>query len=186
MAIPILLGITGKKRSGKGTITAYLQKTYGFKEYHFSKPIKEGLMAMFGLTRDQVYKGDRNEIIPGLGMSIRDLMTSLANDWGHDMVTPDIWLLPAKVQIMTHKELGTLLLISDVRRDNEAELIHDADGLILEVTSRHTNKIRPDHKIESGISSHLIDETVHWSGTYAYREELYIKLDKFMATIRRD
>ena len=186
MALPILLGITGKKRAGKTTAASYLERRYGFKEYHFSKPIKEGLMAMFGLTHDQVYKGDRKEIIPGLGMSVRDLMTSLANDWGHDMVTPDIWLIPAKVQIMTHKELGTLLLISDVRRDNEAELIRDEDGIILDIRSRTTENNTPDHKIESGISPHLVDSTIYWSGDYDERIELYRRLDQFMTNLRRD
>ena len=186
MTSPILLGITGKKRAGKSTAANYLESRYGFKEYHFSKPIKEGLMAMFGLTRAQVYDGDRNEVIPGLGMSVRDLMTSLANDWGHDMVNPDVWVVPARVQIMTHKELGTLLLISDVRRDNEANMIRDEDGLILEITSDSTKQNQPDHKIEMGISPHLIDSTVHWSGVYAERQELHNKLDKFITNLRKD
>lgn len=184
MSLPILLGVTGKKRAGKSTVAEYLQHRHAFGEYHFAKPIKEGLMVMFGLTHDQVYKGDRNELIPGLGKSVRDLMTSLANDWGHDMVCPDVWVAPAKLEVMGHAAIHKPLVISDVRRDNEAEMIVGQQGKILRITSDLTDHIEPDHEIETGINDTLVHETIHWSGVYSERALLYVKLDRFLNKLR--
>lgn len=139
---------------------------------------------MFGLTRAQVYEGDRNELIPGLGKSVRDLMTSLGNDWGHDMISPDVWVAPAKLEVMGYAAICKPLVISDVRRDNEAEMIVGQCGKVLRVTSDLTDHIEPDHEIETGISDNLVYETIHWSGDYAKRQDLYDKIDTFMEKLR--
>ena len=49
-----LIALTGNINSGKTTVSEYLQNTWGFTEYTFSKPIKE-IALIFGFEHHQVY-----------------------------------------------------------------------------------------------------------------------------------
>ena len=57
-----IIGITGKKRSGKDTSGEHLIKNFGFTRYSFADPLKKGCMEMFGFNADQMW-GDTKEVI---------------------------------------------------------------------------------------------------------------------------
>ena len=51
----MIIGIYGKKRSGKDTIANFLCEKYGFIKYGFGDPIKDIAKIMFGFTEEQLY-----------------------------------------------------------------------------------------------------------------------------------
>lgn len=51
-----LIGIIGKKRSGKDTISDYLIKNYGYQKYGFADPLKRGAKEIFGFTDEQLWE----------------------------------------------------------------------------------------------------------------------------------
>ena len=57
-----ILGICGKKRSGKDTAGEYLIENYGYVRYAFGDPVKDVCRVMFKFTEEQLY-GDKKEII---------------------------------------------------------------------------------------------------------------------------
>lgn len=57
-----LIGIIGKKQSGKDTIADYLVQNHGFIKYSYAFPLKNGAMEIFGFTKEQVY-GDLKDVV---------------------------------------------------------------------------------------------------------------------------
>ena len=57
-----IVGICGKKRSGKDTAGEYLIEKYGYVRYAFADPVKEVCRAMFKFDDDQLF-GDKKEVV---------------------------------------------------------------------------------------------------------------------------
>ena len=57
-----IVGIVGKKFSGKDTIASHLIEEYGFVRYAFADPIKKACQVIFGFTDEQCW-GDKKEIV---------------------------------------------------------------------------------------------------------------------------
>jgi hypothetical protein len=76
----MLIGIIGKKRSGKDTSGDYLVNSKGFIKYSFANPIKRGAMELFGFTEDQVF-GDAKDIIdPVWGITPRTVLQIMGTE----------------------------------------------------------------------------------------------------------
>jgi hypothetical protein len=57
-----IIGIIGKKQSGKDTIASHLIEEYGFVRYAFADPIKKACQVIFGFTDEQCW-GDQKEVV---------------------------------------------------------------------------------------------------------------------------
>src|SRR5579863_3132559 len=51
----VIIGITGRKRSGKDTVGNYLVEHYGFVKVSFADTLKEACKIIFGFSDEQVY-----------------------------------------------------------------------------------------------------------------------------------
>jgi len=49
----MIIGITGKKRSGKDTVASCLVENYMFVKYSLADPIKEACKDIFGFSNNQ-------------------------------------------------------------------------------------------------------------------------------------
>ena len=56
----MIIGLSGKKRSGKDTVAEYLCAHYGFINYGFGDPIKEIARIMFQFTDEQLYGNQKD------------------------------------------------------------------------------------------------------------------------------
>lgn len=131
---PTLIGITGKARSGKDTIAAYMATKYGIERYAFASPIKAGVRTMFGLNGRHT-DGDLKEIpLPEFGnKSPREMMQTLGTEWGRELVNCSIWVDLGLYEWNRLKAAGKSLAITDVRFENEADAIRNAGGTIIHV-----------------------------------------------------
>lgn len=156
----MLIGITGKARSGKDTIAKHLASKHGFEHYWFSKPMKDALAVMLGWTSEHLY-GDLKEVVdPFYNVSPRRALQTIGTDWGRDLINKDLWLLCAERAISNSPNL----VISDVRFDNEASLIRSRGGFIISISRSDAQEIA-EHVSESGVSDNLIDMTIENEGT---------------------
>jgi hypothetical protein len=150
----MIIGLTGKARSGKDTAAAQLVKN-GFEHYWFSKPMKDACKAIFGWTDEHLY-GELKEVVDKrFGVSPRQALQTLGTEWGRDCVSKSLWVDIAKIKMQDADNI----VISDLRFDNEAEAIRDMGGYVVEIVRGDVIQVN-SHTSESGISKDLISCTI--------------------------
>ena len=128
----MLIGLTGKAGSGKDTVASFLVEQHDFMPVAFADPLKKGLMAMFNLGPE--YFSDsklKEEDIPELDVSPRILMQTLGTEWARNLLDENIWVDIARRKIKAFDSYS--VVVTDVRFENEAALIKELGGVILQV-----------------------------------------------------
>lgn len=150
-----VFGIAGPARSGKDTIGSFLFQEYGFCRIAFADPIKKMIAALLEVTVDQVDQENYKEtVITQLGFSPRELMQTLGTEWARKTLDPYFWILMAK-RTMHQARMWPAkgVVFTDVRFNNEAEMIRAEGGIIIHVE-------RPGHdKITLG--AHASEDGIH-------------------------
>ena len=180
---PLLIGLTGPARSGKSTAAEHLVGTYLLEHYAFADPLRDGLMAIFNLDPTD-FEGDRKEQpLAWLERSPRQLMQSMGTEWARNTVHPDVWVKLAEqnLEYMT-KALGAVLgiIVSDVRFENEADLIRRRGGTVIHILRPNALAVNP-HISEAGIAANSADLTLPNYGTV---EGFLRSLDEVFLMIR--
>lgn len=154
-----LIAFTGPKYSGKTTAADTLMKLVQYPhKMSFAYPIKQALLAM-GFTREEILQGDKEEPISPFGASCRRLCQTLGTDWGRNMVHKDIWLMLFARQFVIQERSGTqLIVIDDVRFDNEADMIKSLGGIIIKLEPHYPSS--DSHPSERGIDPKFINHTI--------------------------
>jgi hypothetical protein len=162
--IMILIGLTGKKRSGKDTVAACIQ-TYFEKQGKsiqieaFARPIKDILNQVFHIE-DETIELDKEVPIQRWGdRSPRVLMQSIGDVLRG--IDEDIFIKHMQHRIQTSN--ADIFIISDIRFANEADLIQrDQGGMIWCIDAGlRIGTSKDTHKTEKGIPSQYYDYTVY-------------------------
>lgn len=134
-----IVGITGKAGSGKDTAADYLVENHNFVKVSFAAPLKEGLRAMFNWDKTLLLDRDWKErLLPDIGKSPRELMQTIGTEWGRELVHKDLWLMLAKQRIEASEKD---VVISDLRFDNEADLIRSLGGSVIHLSRPQTTEV---------------------------------------------
>lgn len=172
-----LIGISGKKGSGKSTFGNYLINQYGYTEYAFADPLKNICRELFSFTDAQLY-GDRKEeldeywnITPRhsfqkVGDILRDHSDTIIPGIGNKIF---VEVLKRKVILDWEKNPNKLIVVTDVRFENEMKLIKELGGTIIKI-NRSTNN-NDTHQSETNVDNLISDCTVNNDGTI---EELFL------------
>lgn len=161
-----LLAIAGKAGSGKDTLAHYIKTILppsSVRTAAFADPIKDGLSATIGIARsvfdDRALK---EKPIAGIGKSPRELMQSLGTAWGRELVAEDLWVRRmeqfansveydfALCQNIRHGDDG-LLIITDVRMDNEAQWVREHGGKLVHLHRASAGSVAA-HSSEAGVT----------------------------------
>ena len=94
------------------------------------------------------------------GKSLREVYQSLGTDWGRNMIGENIWVHAGRARIETllgdvESDIIRGIVIDDIRFDNEAELVRNMGGIVVEITRSSVPQM--EHASEAGISRDLID-----------------------------
>lgn len=177
MGKSVLIGLAGKAGTGKDAAGAYLQTRYGIERYAFASPLKFGLQVMLGLDGRHT-DGALKEI--GMtefgGMSPRQLMQSLGTEWGRSMVADTVWVDRGLAFWDRMSSEGKSVVITDVRFQNEAEMIRSAGGVIVRIV-RDSAKGVAEHSSERGVPRSLVDASIQNNGSI---KALHQQLDDMM------
>jgi hypothetical protein len=148
MSRPAVIGIAGPARAGKDTICRLIIAHIGGYRYSFADPIRAMLKAGFGIDMSDPYWIENKEnVIPALGKSPRQLMQTLGTEWGREMVNKDLWLILGLNQIAS---TGPGMIIPDVRFQNEADWVRKHGALIH--VRRDAAPVVAAHESEAGIT----------------------------------
>jgi len=163
----ILIGLTGKKRSGKDTVADFMCQEMFFKKTAFAKPMKE-ISRIFGFSKDQL-DGSLKEIVDDFwGITPRKFLQLLGTEMFRNCFRDDVWLKMMELELAN---LNTKkAVITDIRFNNEAQFVRKNCGYIIQII-RPDQESDDDHSSEAGIDQELIDHTIMNDGTI---QELYV------------
>lgn len=142
----MLIGLIGKKSSGKDTFGNILINQYGFKKRAFADPLKDCCELLFNLSKEQLNDEHLKETIDvNWQMTPREIMQKVGTDLFRNHFNKDFWLLLFKQWYL--KNSNQNIICTDVRFQNEADLIKNLGGIIIKI-DRHNNTI-DSHESES-------------------------------------
>ena len=178
----LLIGLTGRARTGKTTAANHLANTYDLVTYALADPLREGLMNIFNLSPCD-FDDERKELtIDWLGRSPRELMQSMGTDWGRHQVHPELWLLLAEKNLeflgQTHDNARGFV-ISDLRFENEADFVRKRGGMVIHLLRPDASEVNP-HISETGIGMQDNDLVLHNDGAI---EDLFGQLDEIFEAL---
>lgn len=160
----LLVGICGEAGAGKDTVAAIIHKYFASHTMAFADPIRAAVSAMLDIPISTLqHRESKEERIIDLGKSPRQIMQLLGTEFGREMIHPELWLKIASSRLQKHLKTS-YVVITDVRFDNEAEMIHKLNGYIIKVV-RHGLKPVAAHVSEQGISSKYVILTIVNDGT---------------------
>lgn len=124
----MILGISGKRGTGKSLLASYLVKNHGWREMPLARELKRRVRADFDLTVDQT-DGVLKEIIdPRYGITPRELMIRYGQFFR--AIDEMFWVKQVFYHIDRIPE-GTNVVIPDVRFKNEARFITSKGGSLV-------------------------------------------------------
>jgi hypothetical protein len=133
----LVIGITGRKRSGKDTIGKYLIENYGFIRIAYADALKEACKHIFGFSDEQVYGDDLKEVVDEYwGHSPREILQKVGTELFREQlpilcknISNDVWIRSVERKIQNlHKKGHTKFVITDVRFPNELEFLSKING----------------------------------------------------------
>lgn len=133
----MIVGISGKKHSGKSYVAEYLLRHIeGSIRVPIAGKLKEIAQELFGCLPDHVYgSGDAKTRMALCGKSARDVMQMV----GQSMrgIWPDCWIHAWEHEVVSlWAEWGVPqpIIVDDVRYPNEAKRIRSMGGLLIRLT----------------------------------------------------
>lgn len=148
----MIIGLTGKKFHGKDTVGRILVEEHGYARVGNADALKESAAALFGIEPKKwdewkndpavcieivSYDGEFHESNPDgrieiVSMSVRQFLQRYGTEAHRDIegFGEDVWVEIARARI---EDRLPRVVVTDVRFDNEAALIREFGGLIVEV-----------------------------------------------------
>lgn len=126
--------------------------------HRFAGPLKDMLRTL-GLTEAQV-DGDEKELPCDLlgGKTPRQAMQFLGCEFGRDLIDPGLWVRATMLRVDADLTAGKLVVIDDVRFDNEARAIKAREGIVVRLERTTSSAaVTSGHASEAGVSQQLID-----------------------------
>lgn len=162
-----LIGLAGRKQSGKSALADWLGREHRFTTLAFADPIKRAIDDIVAdvLTNSDpdsvkpIIEGDKEWIIPQLGVSLRQLYQTLGTEWGRKLIHPDLWIMATMPFVDRMLKCGSKIVIPDVRFPNEIDAIRKRGGAVIWI-ERGEIDLSDDHISERSISMRDTDHVI--------------------------
>lgn len=173
--MPTIVGLTGHAGSGKDTAGRFLVEDYGFTRFAFADALKAAALAI----NPYIFDNERLlDLVTAQGFDFAKRahpeVRRFLQELGVSMrrIDPDIWLRPLEALAA---KTDDPIVVTDVRFDNEAELVAGLGGTLIRLT-RPGYTLAGDtgaHISEAGISDDLVDsDIVNDSSVYTLHARL--------------
>lgn len=156
---PRLIGLySPAPRSGKTTVANYLNGM-GYRRLPFAAPIKSMLRPFltqlgYGDRLDDYLEGEgKEELIPELRLTPRQLMQTLGTEWGRTCIHPQVWTMCWERMAASNLERGIDVVVDDVRFPNEAAMVRRLGGEMWRVERSNTER-QTAHASEGGLDEY--------------------------------
>lgn len=182
----MLIGLLARRTYGKDTIADYLVEHYDYKKVSLATPLKEACRVLFNFNDEQLYGSLKETIDPNWGIAPRQMYQYLGTDiFRHDInkimsnIGDNFWINNIKIQYQKalQQDPNTKFVISDVRFQNEVDIIHQLGGIVIKIERYlDINNTTDTHESEKSIDFiKNYDIIIENTGTI---DELYIKVDE--------
>lgn len=160
----MLIGIAGPKRSGKDTLANGLSDLLHIPRDSFAGPMRRFVADLLGWTLEEL-ELRKEEPIPWLddklgAITARHLLQTVGTEWGRMMIHPELWLR----SLMQRADVNGAI-ISDVRFENEARLILDMGGVVIQLSRPGAGTSGDHHVSEVPLRAELVSITLANDGT---------------------
>lgn len=143
----MLIGLVGKKGSGKDTVADFLIDRFNFMKIAFADPLKKVLQVLFLLEDRQLHDPKYKEMVDDRwGMSPRQMMQMMGTDIVRAKFGEDFWLKHMDYTLKQHET--KFIVISDVRFKNEAEWVRNNGGILIRLRTETDNLTLDTHQSE--------------------------------------
>jgi hypothetical protein len=155
---PPIIGIAGLAGTGKDTLADFIIAQYGGYKHAFAEPMRLMLRAGFGIDLSTPYwKANKENPIPALGKSPREMLQLLGTQWGRELIHPDVWVTLVHQQFL-NRRAG--MVLADVRMENEAAFVRKFGGTVIHIKRKAATPVTP-HASEAGVSIQPEDVVIH-------------------------
>jgi hypothetical protein len=141
----MIIGISGKKGSGKSTVASMLSKELGWPVTAFANKLKEITCALSGCTMEQLedYDFKENKLIPNYlwnycNCDKAPTYRNFLQHFGGDIMRsfyPNVWVEATLLNAPND------LIVSDCRYINEAQEINNRNGIVVRVLNGVTSTV---------------------------------------------
>jgi hypothetical protein len=162
----LLVGLTGRKFSGKDTAAAGLIEHNGFTQVSFAKPLKDmtaAYLRYLGHDEETIQRyllGDLKEVPdPAFaGKSCRYFQQMLGTEFARNMISQTFWI----DAFMMKAALYDKVVCTDVRFQNEVDLIRNCGGYLVRIKSAVDSytDAASQHSSETAIDSFVVDHEI--------------------------
>jgi len=166
----MLLGLSGKRGSGKDTVARFIQEARPgeWRLAKFADKIKEITALLTGLPLAVMYSQEgKTHYLPEYGMTVGEFQQRLGTDAIRRGLHPETWVIACMANIPD----GQPTLITDVRLPNEADAIRARGGVVVRVEGdplqQRGDGTRDDsHDTETGLDHYPhFAAVIHNTGT---------------------
>lgn len=179
-----VIGLLGRKRSGKDSSGDYLISKYNFTRYAFANPIKDILKIMFDFSSDQL-NDNKEKIDNRWNVSPREVLQKFGTEMCRNdlekylpkiketMNNETIWIKLFRIFYEKNKDKD--IIITDVRFLDEINAIRSIGGKIVKI--ERDNLEYDGHSSEKDIDNYdesLIDYKIDNNYTF---DDLYSQID---------
>lgn len=182
---PKIIGITGRKYSGKDTFADYISKKYGYTKICYADPLKTVCGTLFSLSEEQLY-GDKKEVSDPrwFDLTPRQILQFVGTELFRTNMAKlcpnfedKFWLHIARNNILTiqRENPNALIVVSDIRFCNELDLIHELNGITFRVERPAINS-NDKHESESYVDNLDVNITIKNDKTV---NDFYKEIDYF-------
>ncbi len=181
-----IIGISGRKYSGKDTLGDYLVKHHGYIRLAFADALKEATKNIFGFTDEQVYGDKKEEVDPFWNISAREVLQFLGTNIFRNNIKEilpnvgnDLWIYVVKRKILQklEEDQNAKFVITDVRFPNEVEFIKSMGGMTIKL-KRDTEK-NQFYNHESEMQIDKLDTTYEFDNNKT-KEDLFANLNSIL------
>lgn len=183
----LVIGITGKKRSGKDTLAARLISEHDFTQVRFVDPLRALLRAQDPIVytlhdaEGGIVEIRLNDVLSDVGdweiakeiPEVRRLMQATGTEGARQIFGQDFWVEQAARKVAS---IDGPVVITDCRFPNEADFITDVGGLLVRV-NRPGLVSTDEHASETALDSRIANLVVINDGTIA---DLHDRADAIM------
>lgn len=169
MTLPSMIGVCGRKHSGKSTLGTYLSEVRGYKQFAFADKVKEAVVAFDPLLFEAqgVEMRPSTLMLPGESAvefcdrlknevpELRRCMQAMGNEVGQGIFGPFFWVDMVLRQTPQYERV----VITDLRYPHECDRVRELGGYVIRVT-RPSLPIDDKHDSERLVDECKVDADV--------------------------
>ena len=167
----VLIGIGGKKRSGKSTLANFLMKEAALKGWDseivsFADPIKFMMQEVFryevshNTFLDDLRKQDPIKIAPDCTLTVREILQKVGTECFRDIIHKDFWIHRGMAKIDSSS--ANVVIVPDVRFGNELEALKKKIGVTVYIERPDLSDVVDKHPSEMELEEIKNDFDIQW------------------------